>query len=272
MKVLIIAAVAATAIAGYVGLPRVLDGMGLRRKNFRGDLIPVAYGAQVAFFALLGLIVVGVLKLCEARVCLLYAAAIGGMAVLGLLDDVFGQRDTGGFRGHFKKLLLERKLTTGAVKALGGGAVAVALAAAIPGSKAQWPLNAVLIALSANALNLIDLRPGRAFAGFVLGFVAVAAACGFRLSGVWPMAALALPAAAMAWTDMRGRAMMGDTGSNALGGALGLTLALDGGMLAKALAVAFLAALHIFCEKYSLTAIIERSPALRKVDALLGVR
>jgi UDP-N-acetylmuramyl pentapeptide phosphotransferase/UDP-N-acetylglucosamine-1-phosphate transferase len=86
------------------------------------------------------------------------------------------------------------------------------------------------------------------------------------------MVALALPAAAMAWPDMRGRAMMGDTGSNALGAALGLTLALDGGVIAKALAVAFLAALHIICEKYSLTAIIERCPALKKLDGLLGVR
>jgi len=202
----------------------------------------------------------------------LYAAAIGAMAALGLLDDRFGRRDTGGFRGHFKKLLLERTITTGAVKALGGGIVALALAVAIPNQKAQWPLNAVLIALSANALNLIDLRPGRAFAGFVLGLALVAAVCGFRLQGAWPIAALTLPAAAMAWPDMRGRAMMGDTGSNALGAALGLTLALDGGVITKALAVVFLAALHIICEKYSLTAIIERSPALRKLDALLGVR
>ncbi|MDO8683884.1 MAG: hypothetical protein Q7N50_10435 [Armatimonadota bacterium] len=268
----IIAAIIVSALAGLIALPRLLDSMGLRKKNFKGDMIPAAYGVQIAYFAVLGCAIIRVLDLSPARITMQYAVLIGGMAAFGFLDDAFGSRETGGFAGHFKKLLLERKLTTGAVKAIGGGALALALGWSVSKAAPDWIINSLLIALSANALNLVDLRPGRALAVFAIGLLAVTAACGFRLSGAWPLAALILPTAILAHKDVRGQAMMGDTGSNPLGAALGLTIAIDGPLSVKFTTIGLLIVLHLICERYSLSQIIERNPILRRIDSLLGVR
>jgi UDP-GlcNAc:undecaprenyl-phosphate/decaprenyl-phosphate GlcNAc-1-phosphate transferase len=265
-------AVAAAAVAGLLVFPRLLESEALRKKNFRGASIPSAYGVYLAFYAALGGALVCLLGLSSPRVTTLYVVVITGMATLGLLDDLFGARDAGGFRGHFKKLLLERKFTTGAFKAIGGGVFALGVAWFVSESTSEWLVNALLIALSANALNLLDVRPGRALAGFVIGLIFASGVAGFALTGWWPLAALLIPTVALAGTDVTGRAMMGDTGSNALGGAVGLTLAIDGPPAAKIAAVVLLLALHLFCEKYSLTEVVEKNLILRKLDSLLGVR
>lgn len=267
-----LAMLAVAALAGGLALPRLLDGLGLRKKNFKGEMIPAAYGAQIAFFAIMGCVLLRLLDCAPQRIIALYAIEIAGMAALGFVDDLFGTRETGGFRGHFEKLILERKLTTGAFKALSGGVLALALGALVSKSLGAWVVNSLLIALSANALNLLDLRPGRALAAFFFGLIAVSAACGFLLTGIWPLVALMPPTVVLGFADVRGRAMMGDTGSNPLGGALGLTLAIDGGMPAKLVAIAVLLGLHVLCERYSLSQIIERNAILRRLDSLLGVR
>ncbi|MDO8585503.1 MAG: hypothetical protein Q7T82_00530 [Armatimonadota bacterium] len=272
MNGLTVAAVAALAVAAFPLISRLLRSPRLRKPNFREEIIPAAYGLYIAFYSVLGCVLVLLLGAAPTRVALTYAAAIGGMAALGLLDDAFGSREAGGFRGHFKKLLVERRITTGAVKAIGGGVLALAIGASVSRTWSGWIANSLLVALSANALNLLDLRPGRALGGFAFGMVAVAAVCGFDWAALWPLTLLLVLAIPLVPSDTEGRAMMGDTGSNALGAALGLTLAMSASPAARGAAIALLIGLHIFCERYSLSQIIERSAILKKIDSLLGVR
>jgi UDP-N-acetylmuramyl pentapeptide phosphotransferase/UDP-N-acetylglucosamine-1-phosphate transferase len=60
--------------------------------------------------------------------------------------------------------------------------------------------------------------------------------------------------------------MLGDSGSNLLGGTLGLSLVLALGLWGKLLAVAALVAFHVFTERRSLNAYIKERPLLRKLD------
>ena len=71
--------------------------------------------------------------------------------------------------------------------------------------------------------------------------------------------------------DSRGKAMMGDSGSNSLGAALGLTIVLTvpSWMLP---AIALMAAVHIYSEKHSISGLIESNRVLRMMDRFLGVR
>lgn len=66
--------------------------------------------------------------------------------------------------------------------------------------------------------------------------------------------------------------MMGDSGSNMLGAALGVTIATSAGILYQATAVAIFVLIHWYSEKHSVTALIERNPVLRWIDRRLGVR
>jgi UDP-N-acetylmuramyl pentapeptide phosphotransferase/UDP-N-acetylglucosamine-1-phosphate transferase len=62
--------------------------------------------------------------------------------------------------------------------------------------------------------------------------------------------------------------MMGDTGSNALGLALGLTMVWGLPFTGKLLGLSILVAIHIVAEIYSISKLIEQSPVLRLLDKL----
>ena len=250
--------------------PRLLRRMSLYRPNFRGENIPTAYG----LFILLWLLPPFALRLLEAvDSAPLRAAAIAaaGYGLLGFLDDRWGDRRYSGLKGHIRALLSDRTVTTGLIKAIGGIAVGLGCAwVAEPGNIGDILMRGAIIALTANGFNLLDLRPGRAGAVFLLISTVVILAAPRIPEGLM----LTLVPAVIAYVqDARARVMLGDTGSNLLGGALGLALTLAVTSLAGRLAIlAILTGLHILSERTSLTLIIEKNTFLRRLDSLTGVR
>jgi len=199
-----------------------------------------------------------------------------GFGALGFQDDLFGTPQAKGLRGHIRALFLERRVTSGLIKAVGGLAVAFAVSCEVAGS--DWPRITGLtltVALGANAGNLLDLRPGRAGAVAIAGMLV--ATIGFltndeRMNGV-AVVLILVPAAVVQYHDSRGRLMLGDTGSNTLGACASLSLCQafpSSQFLLTVLSV--LVALHVVAERYSLTVLIERSRILRWLDRLTGVR
>ncbi|MDQ1292815.1 MAG: hypothetical protein QG608_695, partial [Actinomycetota bacterium] len=103
------------------------------------------------------------------------AVAAAGAGCFGAVDDLVEQGSAKGLRGHLRELARGR-LTTGGLKVLGIGAVGVTAAALLTepsggqGGRAvrrarrtcDVVLGGALIAGTANLLNLLDLRPGRA--------------------------------------------------------------------------------------------------------------
>lgn len=251
------------------------------RANFAKASIPTAFGLA---FVLAADIYYGYQALLPTpyydRLPLVYLLVAVGFGVLGLVDDLAGDRSAGGFRGHFRKLFKERKLTTGAIKAIGGGVIALAagwlLAGAVHSltSVLNLILAALLIALTANTLNLVDLRPGRCLAAFFIGAVAVfvtLAAHHILLGG--ELFYLAVAAAAILYPlDARGRVMLGDTGANSLGAVLGLTMALFFSTPWQVALVALMVGFQVWAEKRSLSKLIEETPVLRGIDRKIGVR
>jgi UDP-N-acetylmuramyl pentapeptide phosphotransferase/UDP-N-acetylglucosamine-1-phosphate transferase len=186
--------------------------------------------------------------------------------VLGLLDDVLGSGGDGrGFRGHLTAMRRGR-LTTGGLKLLGGTAIALVIASSGPGDGVvQVLIDALVIALAANLANLLDRAPGRvlkagAAAGVVLG---VLTALDPGLAGL----AVALGALlALLWADLRENLMIGDTGANVLGAALGVGLVLTAPVGARAGALAVLVVLNLLSEVVSFSSVIDRVPPLRWLD------
>jgi UDP-N-acetylmuramyl pentapeptide phosphotransferase/UDP-N-acetylglucosamine-1-phosphate transferase len=197
-------------------------------------------------------------------------AAVSLFGLLGWLDDNFGDSRARGVKGHFASLVKHGRVTTGLVKALGGALVGVW--AAYMAGASGWALlpAGALVAASANVVNVLDVRPGRAIKGFAPA-AALLLLLGARepLHGTLPVLAGMLGGAlAFARWDLREQMMLGDTGANALGCVLGLAaMALTAWPVQLLLAVA-LAAFCLVADRWSLTALIERTPALRWLDEL----
>ncbi|HEX8627910.1 MAG TPA: hypothetical protein VF755_07050, partial [Catenuloplanes sp.] len=200
---------------------------------------------------------------------------------VGLYDDIVGarpeQKAAKGFAGHLGALRHGR-VTSGLVKIAGIGAAGLAAGALLaggPGRGAGRPrlrrapagavdvlLAAGVVAGTANLLNLLDLRPGRALkAGLLLAAPLSGGPDGGLAAGPLGAAAALLPA------DLDEDIMLGDAGANALGAVLGVALAARTGRVGRAGILLVLVALTAASERVSFTQVIRRTPVLRELDA-----
>jgi UDP-N-acetylmuramyl pentapeptide phosphotransferase/UDP-N-acetylglucosamine-1-phosphate transferase len=208
-----------------------------------------------------------------APVGLRTAAAVVGAAagLVGGYDDLAGARPEQardkGLAGHLAALRAGR-LSAGAVKVAGIGAAA-AVAALLtrrgrgPAALADAVLTTGLVAGTANLVNLLDLRPGRAAKA---GLLATAATLGGPAGGLvaGPLGA----ALAVLPDDLGERVMLGDSGANALGALVGLRLSAVPARPARAGLLAAVVALNLASERISFTRVIESTPGLRELDRL----
>ena len=253
------------AMVLYLILP-MLQESGAVRPNFQGRDIPVSAGITFIFTYLI--IMAGYKLLLPVFEPQYYLLALGLTAIgfLGFLDDMLGGSDNRGFKGHFGALMKGR-LTTGGLKALGGGFIAFLTALFIGGSAGEIILNTFIIALFTNLLNLLDLRPGRAIKGFLLFLIIIISMVGGKVDFLI-IAPLLGAVLYYFYFDLKALVMMGDAGSNALGLLLGYLAAASLPLTFRIGVLLFLIAVHIFTEKYSLSSTIERVGVLRFFDQL----
>lgn len=246
------------------------------RTNHRGEPISLLEGPAVAA----GLAAAAVA--CGGRVGAAGAVAVAGGAAFGLVDDL--SEDAGrvrkGLRGHLGALATG-ELTTGGLKVLGIGATslvaaAVALGPLSGGSRPGAPtgaralvgrlgdvaLGGALIAGTANLVNLLDLRPGRALKAAGIAAIPLVAhpVAGPLAAGVVGTGASALPG------DLGEVDMLGDSGANALGALVGTAAVVAAPRPLRAALLAGVVALTVASERVSFTEVIARTPALRAID------
>ncbi len=188
------------------------------------------------------------------------------IGLIGWLDDTYGNKEVKGFTGHFGKLFKERELTTGALKALGGGFVALYASFYIEGSLLERILHFFIIALMTNWINLLDLRPGRSVK-FFLFIIILLTIFTFSIELYWfiisPVIGMVI---ALFPGDLKAKFMLGDTGANILGVVAGIIIVLFAPILFKWFVLAFLLVGHAIAEKYSVSLLIERFYLLRMID------
>lgn len=189
-------------------------------------------------------------------------------AALGALDDLAGDSSSKGFKGHLGALA-RGEVTTGAVKILGLGVSGLVSAALIDRADRadRSPLDTLVggavVAGSANLLNLLDLRPGRALKAAVLFGALTTSSRSSAAAGAAVGSAVGLLR-----DDLAGRSMLGDTGANSAGALLGSALVQRTGRRGRWAALGVLTALTLASEKVSFTKVIESTPGLRELDAL----
>ena len=189
----------------------------------------------------------------------------------GALDDHAGDHASKGLAGHLGALT-RGEVTTGAVKVLGLAVTGLVSAALVDrrarGIRAVDTLvGGAVIAGTANLLNLLDLRPGRALKVAVVLGVALSGSTNSKRATVSAGAA-AGAALGVLGPDLSGQSMLGDTGANSAGALLGASLVQRSDRRGRWVALAVLTALTLASERVSFTAVIESTPVLRQLDAL----
>ena len=279
---------AAAMVVGYLGArltwlaARPLFGLpALARQNFRGRALPTSAGIVLPLAAVLvegGRALVGSFGVGDgpgvAGVRGLVLLAALGYGLLGLIDDLAGggggvrAADGGaerGFRGHLGALARGR-VTTGTLKLLGGGVLALLVVAPIAEeSPGRLLADAALVALCANLANLLDRAPGRTVKCSVGAFLVLAVAA-HRTAPLSGTAVIVGAALGVFLDDLRERLMLGDAGSNVLGAVLGLGLVAACGPAARDIVLVLVAALNVAGELVSFSRVIDAVPPLRAVD------
>lgn len=170
--------------------------------------------------------------------------AVALIDIIGLADDVWSGPERG-WRAH-----LRSGRTTGVLKLAGIPAVAAAATRSLSAG--------LLIGLAANAVNLLDTKPGRALKVFLAGSALLRGPT-IPYAGV---AVILLP------YDLGEVVMLGDSGANALGAMLGFGSVAKFTERSRWLAIGALAGLNLLGELRSLDGLIERTPGLRALDRL----
>jgi len=255
----------------------ILASPALERRNYRDRVIPTAAGLYIVITVLLieaGRAVIGALGIGDftglslARSEMLFA--VFGFGFLGLVDDVAAVGSDRGFRGHLGALR-QGRVTTGFLKLVAGAAIAVVLVAT-PGFKSGRSLivDALLIALAANLGNLLDRAPGRTIKGGLLVYVPLMFVLGTDSTGI-ALAPVMGASFGLLGDDLHERLMLGDTGANVIGAALGLGVVLGTEETTRVAVMLLLLLLNVAAELVSFSDVIDRVPPLRWFDRLGGL-
>lgn len=267
-----------------LSLPYILKFLlahGMTAENYKQDIIPVGLGIYLWFLLIAYYMLLQLWSALDWRSPFdlvkteidpdhlsTYVLLLTVIFIVGWLDDSLGDKRIKGFRGHWRKWSKERVLTSGFLKAAVTGILAVwAVFIELDSSLGRGAIQVLLLALMTNAMNLLDLRPGRALKGFL--------ACLFLLF-VWGKISsfiiYLLPVAAGALfvlpQDLRAHAMLGDTGVNFLGFALGYCIVVSAPWGLQLTLLVLLVLLHWYVEHGSITKVIERNKILRWIDRL----
>jgi UDP-GlcNAc:undecaprenyl-phosphate GlcNAc-1-phosphate transferase len=245
----------------------------LARENYRGARLSTASGLLIviAVIAVEGIRTIiellGASDGATARYRLVVLATVVAFGALGFIDDALGDNNEKGLKGHVTAALHGR-VTTGFIKLGGGASVALVVAgAALGGDGWRIVIDAALIALAANMGNLFDRAPGRTIKVGLLAYVPLLVVAGTSATGL-ALAVVIGAAIGLLPADLGERSMLGDTGANALGAALGVAAVLTLSPTARSVLVVVLLALTVASEVVSFSKVIARVPPLRFVDEL----
>ncbi len=180
---------------------------------------------------------------------------------IGIVDDISGNKKIKGFRGHLRSFY-KGKLTTGLLKALTIFFTALIINFNYP--FLEMLLNTAIIIFMSNFINLVDLRPGRAFKVYFILFIPAIFYSQWQVVFIIQAIIFLL----LASGELNEKIMLGDGGANSLGASLGFFYSINFGNYFKLLFLFIIMTLNFLAEFYSFTEIIKKNKILNYFDQL----
>lgn len=256
------------SLSGSFVILKTLDKANFREENYRNQQVITSSGlifvVFLFFYALYLFFIENPLPISGWPYSILIIGF--GIGMLGFFDDLFGDHKVSGFGGHFGALA-KGKITTGLLKAILGFGLSFFVAFIASKGILNVIVNTLVIALTVNLFNLLDLRPGRSLKTFLFAVVLIFAFS--RVAGLW-LASLPVlaPVLVLLYLDLKLHAMLGDTGSNFLGGLIGLYVIYSFGIKVNLAILLGLVIIHLYSEKHSISTFISNNTFLRWLDDL----
>ena len=235
--------------------------------NYRGRAIPQSMGGVYPLVFLPAAVWADRVGLIPAEFLVRMLTMTVGFGVLGLVDDIWSDGRDKGFGGHFRRFISHAQVSTGFFKAVAGFSLSLLVVAGIPGYFLSIFWRGLLVALAANLLNLLDLRPGRSLKCFFL-LALIYIGLVRSVPGILLLFPFLLASLLYLPTDLSEKGMLGDAGANVLGGVLGLTIVLTAPATFQLVLLLFLLMINIMAERVSLSRLIVERPLLRFFDNL----
>lgn len=256
-------------ILSYYSLPKVMSMLirsNIVCENFKSDRIPTSMGIVFVFIQV---ITIGILELLfdfNGNFNTVYLLGFVFMGFIGLIDDLIGEKNIKGLKGHFKALT-NGIITTGALKAILGFFISLVVSSFISNTYLDFTINSLLIGLFTNFINLFDLRPGRATKIFIFLFII------FIITSInkdnyyilFSFFGILIPYITF---DLKAKAMMGDVGSNILGYTLGIFSTISFNFRIKIVILVLLLIFHFMAERVSFSKIIDNNRFLKYLDSI----
>lgn len=253
----------------YISLPmimRMLFRSNIVCENFEFVKIPTSMGLVFVFVQVITLGILDILFGLNDNFNLVYLLGFIFIGMIGLLDDLIGEKTIKGLRGHIKALF-DGILTTGAIKAILGFFISFIVSFYISNAIKDLIINSLLIGLFTNFINLFDLRPGRAIKVFVIFSLMFVGFSKFKDKNyiMYSFFGIIIPYIKF---DLKAMAMMGDVGSNILGFTLGIFAAVSFSLALRMTILIILLIFHFMAEKVSFSKIIDNNTFLKYIDDL----
>lgn len=251
-------------------LYHVFQTHGWQRANYEQRTI--VHGLGISFLLLLtvyGLIYYAlVTKLTnplEAKDAVIFFLLVSVLTFIGWLDDRYGETAPRGFKGHLTAYFKQGRVTTGLFKALVGLIVSVTVSLLYCTGVMTFVLYTLLLLSSIHFFNLLDVRPGRSIKSFWLLALTLFP---FQPAPVFKhiIVPVLIISTCLFLYDRKRVAMIGDTGSNVLGGIFGYLLLLSTQQVLQLLFLLLFLCLSVLAERYSLSQLIKKNPLLSKFD------
>lgn len=254
-------------ILSYLGIPMIknmLVDSGVLCENFKSNKIPNAMGILFIFVQVITLGIIEIINPIDNHMNLIYLLGFVFIGIIGLLDDLIGEKNIKGLRGHIKAFL-QGKLTTGAIKAFLGLFIAFVTSSYISSNIMNFMINGLVIGLFTNSINLFDLRPGRAAKTFILISILliIFSSKSYTNHIIYSIYGLLIPYIIL---DLKAEVMMGDTGANVLGFTLGIYTATNFEIITRIIILFMLILIHFLAEKISFSKTIENNKILKYLD------
>jgi UDP-N-acetylmuramyl pentapeptide phosphotransferase/UDP-N-acetylglucosamine-1-phosphate transferase len=187
------------------------------------------------------------------------------MGIIGLLDDLIGEKSIKGIKNHIMSFF-RGKLTTGFIKASTGGFIAIIISYMESANIVEAIINFCVIIFFTNTLNLFDLRPGRSTKILIVTALPLVLLNLSQIYRTVPLIIIVIAAMIYLYYDLNEKCMLGDVGSNIFGITLGYYSVQLLNNDIKLIIIILLAFLNILSEKKSLTEIISKSRILSFLD------